>query len=77
MRQKLRKYIKDFDDELTKYRDNPELLDEDDDEEEKEVEDDDDGSDSEPEVKEKKPSKKDEKKAAKVCKLVACVRPEK
>lgn len=69
MRQKLRKYIKDFDEELAKYRDDPDL-DEEDDDDEKEADDGDDGSGSEAEVKEpvsKKGEKKEsQKKAPKV-----------
>lgn len=62
MRQKLRKYIKDFDEELVKYRENPDLMDEDEDEEEKEAEEEDrsDDDDSEAEVT-KEPKEKKEK----------------
>ena len=68
LRQKLRKYNKDFDDDLAKFRENPDLLEEDEFEEEKEAEE---GSESESED-ERKATKKDEKaseKAVKVSKL--------
>lgn len=71
LRQKLRKYNKDFEEELTKFRDNPELLEEDDDDEEKEADEEDDDSESEPEVKEKKPSKKED--AKKAPKVILCM----
>lgn len=67
LRQKLRKYNKDFEEELLKYRDNPELLDDDDDDlEEKQEARDESGSESEGEKKEKK-LKKPSTKKPKVC----------
>lgn len=67
LRQKLRKYTKDFDEELAKYRDNPELLDDEDDDLDEKLETRDDSeSESEDQKKEKKPTKKPSKKV-KVC----------
>ncbi len=60
LRQKLRKYNKDFDEALVKFRQNPELLDEDEFEDEKEVEPEGSESEDEPEVK-SKAAKKDRK----------------
>jgi len=57
LRQKLRKYNKDFEDDLVKFRENPDLLEDDDVEDDKDVEKDE--SDSESEEEQKKPSKKD------------------
>jgi len=67
LRQKLRKYNKDFDEELAKFRDNPSLLDEDDDDlADKPEPADESASESEEEKKEKKVKKPETKKAAKV-----------